>query len=647
MARSYTRLLVGVALLVLTAAAFWQLQDNDFINFDDQQYLVENQALQDGVSYKGLVWAFTTTHNSNWHPLTWLSHLLDYQLYGLAPRGHHLTSLLFHLANVILLFLVLDRMTGALWPSAMVAALFALHPLHVESVAWASERKDVLSTFFWFLTLGAYVLYTERPGLGRYLLILLFFALGLMAKPMLVTLPFVLLLLDYWPLSRWPQTSNTAPSPRKGKKAAPATSRLLPVSRLVLEKVPCFILSGLSCLITLQAQQEALGHTPWGSRVANSLVAYGTYLVKTVWPSQLTVFYPYPTAGLPWWQVGGAALVLLSVSLLAFREARRRPYLLVGWFWFLGTLLPVIGLVQVGKQALADRYTYVPLIGLFIMGVWGTLDLTAGWRRGQVFRGLTAAIVISLAGFLTWQQVGLWRNSITLFQQAVKVTTDNYLAYYNLGVAYNEKGWGDEAIAMYKKAIECDPYYDKEFYGKAYYNLGIVYNGQGRVDEAIAMYEKAIETYPSFDKPYYNLGRAYEHEGLLDEAAQVFQKAIELNPSYKKAYNELAAVYQKQGDADKFIALLQQAIERIPDFAEAYNKLGLALGNQGRLDEAIAMFQKAAQLQPNSAIPYYNLGRAYTYLGRNDEAITMLQKAIEIKPDFSEARDMLKKLTGQ
>ena len=607
MANSVTRLLICVSLIVLTTAAFWQVKNNDFINYDDDVYVYQNKFIEDGLNYKSIIWAFSTTHNNNWHPLTWLSHLLDCQFYGITPAGHHVTSLLLHLANVVLLFLVWQRMTGALWPSAMLAALFALHPLHVESVAWVAERKDVLSTFFWFLTLGAYVRYTQRPALVRYLLILLFFALGLMSKPMLVTLPFVLLLLDYWPLRRWPLTQETARKVAPGQRAALPLPRVRPGFRLVVEKAPFFILTGLSCLITLKAQQSAMVHSSIGSRMANSLVAYVRYIGMAIWPSQLAFFYPQ-AEGLPWWQVVGAALLLLGISALVIREARQRPYLPVGWFWFLGTLVPVIGLVQVGEQALADRYTYVPLIGLFILGVWGTLDLSARWRHRRPFLAVAAGMVISLAAVLTWQQAGYWRNSEALSQHAIKVTANNYIAYDNLGVAYGNKGNFDEAIEMFKKAIKMNP---------------------------------------DMDTFHCNLGRAYEEKGWLDEAAAEYERAIAINHSNKKAYKKLIAIYEKQGNIDNVIMILQQAIELNPDFVEAYNKLGLIYGNQGRLEEAIALFQEAIRLQPDSAVPYYNLGRAYLYLARNEEAIAMLQKAVQIKPDFSAARDMLKKLTEQ
>lgn len=609
MTHSHTRLLVCVALIVLTTAAFWQINSNDFINYDDDLYIYQNDHIKDGLNRQSFLWAFTTTSNNNWHPLTWLSYMLDYQFSGLSPHGYHLTNLLLHLANVILLFLVFNRMTGALWPSAMVAALFALHPLHVQSVAWVAERKDVLSACFWFLTMWAYVRYTKRPVLTNYFLILFFFVLGLLSKPMLVTLPFVLLLLDYWPLARWPLTPQVAKNLATGKKAFPPISPLRSGVLLVLEKVPLLFLTALSCLVTLYAQQMAIKPLikfPLWSRMANSLVAYGRYLGKTVWPSQLAVFYPYPGKGLPWWQVGGAVLILLSISLLVIRQARRRPYLPVGWFWFLGTLVPVIGLVQVGEQALADRYTYIPLIGLFIIGVWGTLDLSASWRHRRLFLTTMAGIIISFATLLTWQQVAYWRNSISLFQQAIRVTSGNYLAFIGLGVAYHDTG---------------------------------------RVNEAIEMYNKAIVINPYSEYAYTNLGIAYEQEGRPDEAVEAYRKAIKVTPSYRKPYKKLVSFYEKQGNTGEAIKVLQLAIENNPDFIEAYNKLALLLLNNGKLDEAIALFRKAIQVQPDFSVAYYNLGLVYVHLNKNDEAISMFRKALQIKPDLSEARDLLEKLT--
>jgi hypothetical protein len=415
-------LLAGAALL-----AYIEVKDYDFITFDDLTYVVENPMVRAGLTWPGVQWAFSAVHSYNWHPLTWLSHMLDCQLYGMWPGGHHLTNVFFHLANTILLFLFFSRVTGALWPSALVAALFALHPLHVESVAWVSERKDVLSTFFWLATMWAYAGYVSAPSFKRYLLILLLFALGLMAKPMLATLPLVLLLLDYWPLGRIagmlpPQGAiEGSPPPLTG----PPKKSYWP---LIREKIPLCALAVLSCLITVLAQRGGgsvipLAILPLDARIANALVACLKYLLKLVWPYPIS--YYYPLAPIPWWQTVWAGLVLVLMSAFLLYGARRHPYLGVGWLWYLITLAPVIGLVQVGGQAMADRYTYVPFIGLFIIAAWGIAEATAGWRRRKTILSLSAAAVLLACLASSWMQAGYWRNSESLYFEAIRVNDDN------------------------------------------------------------------------------------------------------------------------------------------------------------------------------------------------------------------------------
>ncbi len=383
-------LIISLFLIIASFMAFWQVTRCDFINYDDDKYLTDNSHVQDGLTVEGITWAFTTGYAANWHPLTWISHMVDVQLFGLQPGWHHLTNLLFHLASTLLLFLVLHRMTKALWQSAFVAALFALHPLHVQSVAWVAERKDVLSTFFWMLTMGTYASYVAKPGLKRYLTLLLCFALGLMAKPMLVTLPFVLLLLDYWPLQRLEQKRPPQEGLSKDKSTtSPVRIPVQPVGHwplirpLLIEKIPLFALAALSSIVTYLVQHhggavQSLETFPPGVRMANAFVSYITYMVKMLWPTNLAVFYPYPTSW-PLWQVLGSAALLITITVLVIRGAKKRPYAAVGWFWYVGTLVPVIGVVQVGRQALADRYTYIPLVGLFIIVAWAVPELLKKW----------------------------------------------------------------------------------------------------------------------------------------------------------------------------------------------------------------------------------------------------------------------------
>jgi tetratricopeptide (TPR) repeat protein len=504
-------LLAGAALL-----AYVQVRNFDFITFDDDMYVYQNPMVRAGLTWAGLKWAFTAVHSSNWHPLTWLSHMLDCQLYGMWPGGHHLTNIFFHLANTLLLFLFWARVTGALWPSALVAALFALHPLHVESVAWVSERKDVLSTLFWLATMWAYADYVAGPSRRRYLLIMLCFALGLMAKPMLVTLPLVLLLLDYWPLGRLQAARFPPPGP-------PGPGRFQAVYwPLLKEKLPLFGLAALSSLITVMAQKGAgsmmpLAIRPVTARIDNALLAYLKYLLKLFWPFPIEFFYPL--APIPWWQAvwAGLALVLLSAALL--HAARRHPYLGMGWLWYLITLLPVIGLVQVGGQAMADRYTYVPFIGLFVMLAWGAAEATAGWRHRQTILSLGAAAVLLTCLASAWMQAGYWRNSESLYFEAIRLNANNYMAYHHLGMFYTTQGRFDRAAAMYKKSIAVDP-----SYSHAYNNLGIVYARQGKFKEAVDNLKVAIRLNPANVSFYRNLALAYTQEGKKEEAAAVMEQ---------------------------------------------------------------------------------------------------------------------------
>jgi hypothetical protein len=445
-------------LTLSTLAVYWQVQGHAFVTYDDYQYVVENPHVRHGLTLRGIAWAFTTGYASNWHPLTWLSHMLDCTLYGLNPMGHHVNSLLLHLANTLLLFWVLRRMTTALWRSAFVAALFALHPLHVESVAWVAERKDLLSTLFWMMTMGAYALYVERPGLGRYLFTLLLFALGLMAKPMLVTLPFVLLLLDYWPLGR----------------------RHHPPLRLIREKLPFFALTAISSMITFSVQKSwgaVIFTLPLKDRIANALVSYVTYIAKTIWPANLACFYPHPLDTLPLWQVGGSLLLLVSISVFVIRARQRCPYLPVGWFWYLGTLVPVIGLVQVGAQAMADRYTYVPLIGLFLITAWTAAEV--GSKGSALRMSLWVGMLIPFLAVGSWLQAQSWQTSVTLFEHTLTVTRNNLIAHNNLGNNPN--------------------------HATSHNNLGSVFMQQGRLQEAIAHLSKAVQIDPEMQEARYNL----------------------------------------------------------------------------------------------------------------------------------------------
>jgi tetratricopeptide (TPR) repeat protein len=520
------RLLICLLLAGAALIPYIQVRDHTFITFDDDLYITANSLVRAGLTWEGVKWACTTMHACNWHPLTWWSHMLDCQLYGLWAGGHHLTNVAFHLANTILLFLFWARVTGALWPSALLAALFALHPLHVESVAWVSERKDVLCAFFWLATMLAYARYAAAPSPRRYLLVLLFFTLGVLAKPMAVTLPFVLLLLDWWPLGRVWGGPPAAPGFAGGGERRPAPVKRV-YRQLIREKIPLIALAALASLITLVAQKGSgavipLALQPLGPRIANALVAYVKYLVKLLWPFPMSFFYAL--APVPWWQAAGAGLALLALSAWLLSQARRRPYLAVGWLWYLGTLVPVIGLVQVGGQALADRYTYIPFIGLFLMVAWGTAEVTAGWRRRQALLSAAAGVILLASLLATWVQVGYWRSPESLFRHALHIDKNNYMAYHHLGMALANQGKINQAVAAYHQTLVLAP-----LYSFTYNNLAIIYAEQGRFDEAVSLFKTAIRLAPSNTGFYYNLAFTYQLQGKTAEAEAVMAQVLRLS----------------------------------------------------------------------------------------------------------------------
>jgi len=600
--------LIGFALIVLTTTAYWEIRDHSFVSYDDDVYVVANAQVQRGLSRQSVGWAFTATAAANWHPLTWLSHMLDVQLYGLNPAGHHLTSLLIHIANVVVLYLLLEAVTGALWPSALVAALFAVHPINVESVAWIAERKNVLSTLFWLLTICAYVRYASRPSASRYILVVVSFALALMCKPMVVTLPFLLLLFDYWPFDRFAKSTTMHEDASSQKKRAKHVETQPPyparsIRQLILEKLPLIVLAVFSSVMTVIAQRSggAVGTTelfPVLVRFENATVSYARYLLDVVWPLRLAVFYPHPRAALPLWQVVLSILVLIAISSFVALRARH-AYLTTGWLWYLGTLVPVIGLVQVGLQSRADRYAYVPLIGIFIAVVW----LSANWARNHEIRkkGLTivaCCLVIALT-IATRVQANYWQNSVTLFQRAVDVTTDNYVAHNNLGELFAQQGRLDEAAMHFTKALEINP-----SFAHALHNMGMIFVQRGNLDEAISEFQKAIELEPTFADAYNKLGAALANRGRLDEAIASFSKAIEINPAYGSAHANLGSVYEQQGRPPEAIAEYALAIQSTADTAMAaqtHFKLGRLLAKTGKRKEAVENFKEALRLKPDFA----------------------------------------------
>ncbi|NLD82107.1 MAG: tetratricopeptide repeat protein [Smithella sp.] len=619
--------LICLALVMVTIAAFWQLKDSGFVNFDDQLYVYENAYIQSGLNFDSIKLAFSSDlakYSGHWHPLTWLSLMLDHSLFGLNPAGYHLVNLLFHVLNTVLLFLVLRRMTKATWPCAFVAALFAIHPLHVESVAWVVERKDVLSTFFWMLTMGAYSYYVEQKTVQRYAFVVLFFILGLMSKPMLVTLPFVLLLLDFWPLQRF---SEAIPAPRipaaeikpevsgkkkkSGKKDAEKAAVAVKVSEvtkpavaefkwsliypLLLEKVPLFVLAVLSSIVTYIAAHSSgtaasLDVLTPSVRIGNALVSYVVYIGKMIVPVNLAVFYPHP-GNVVLWQVLGAAIFLIAATSVVIWKAKKLPYLATGWCWYLGTLLPVIGIVQVGIQAMADRYTYVSLIGLFIMAAWGIPELLKNWKHRREILAVVSALSILVFSIITWNQTGYWKNSITLFDHVLNVTRNNWLINNNRGLAYKNLGDYPQAIKDFDEAIRIKPEY-----AEAYYNRGLAHKALGNAGQAIADYSRAIRLKPNMAEAYNNRGNAYGESGDCNLALMDFKAALEINPSFAEAYMNRGNAYNCLGNYQQAIEDYGRAIEKKPDYAASYYNRAVAYSKMGNGKLAILDLKTAAGL---------------------------------------------------
>jgi len=585
--------LMGLLLIIVTFAVYWQVGSYQFVNYDDGKYILENPHVRTGFTGEGFLCAFTSTYASNWHPLTWLSHMLDAQLFGLNPGPHHLVNVLFHAFNTVLLFLLILRLTGAHWQSVFVAALFALHPLHVESVAWVAERKDVLSAFFWMLTLLLYARYAERPGRGRYLLTLGAFALGLMAKPMLVTLPLVLLLMDYWPIGRL-QFGQAVPL----RSPAPAPAREARPWRFLWEKAPFFALSAASSIVTLYAQNKggamsSIKAVPVTFRIVNALWAYVLYLVKTVWPFNLAVLYPLP-ATLTIAQGLSAGVFLAGMSILVIRSAKRHPYFLVGWLWYLVTLVPVIGLVQVGSQSMADRYSYLPLIGIFIMLAWG-MRTAAGNDRFRRAAATAVAIVLVLAcAARTWSQLGYWRNSVTLFSHAAEIVPDNYIAHEALGLVLAKSGKFDEAVSHYSESLRIWPEYDRALIG-----MGNVLVRQGRMEEAADCANRALRLKPGSSEAHFLLGFALMNQGKNDEALDHYFAGLRSDPENEGIHHVIGVILGAQGKLDESIGQFNEALRIKPDYADAHYGLGVALLRQGHVDESIGHFTEALRLKPD------------------------------------------------
>jgi tetratricopeptide (TPR) repeat protein len=612
--------LLLAALALIAYAPIWG-GGYQFLNVDDDEYVTANPQVQAGLTRASLWWSLTAFHSHNWHPLTWMSLQLDWQLYGPKPLGFHVTNILLHTANTVLLFLALQSLTGALWRSAAVAAFFAVHPLHVESVAWVAERKDVLSTLFWMLTLWAYSAYAIRPGWGRYLLTLTLFALGLLAKPMLVTLPCVLLLLDYWPLRRLDLGQG-------GMRPLLASGR-----RLIGEKLPFFVLAAGCSLLTFQAQQDimqTLEFLPMSYRLANVPLAYLTYIGMMFWPMHLTVFYPHPGPSLSLGLALAAAGLLLALTALTLWQARPRPYLAVGWLWYLGTLVPVIGLVQVGRQAFADRYTYIPLIGLFLLLVWGTYDFLArrhlAWAAAVAGGGLLAACLL-----LTWRQLPTWRDDTALWQHAMTVIPSG-IAHQGLAKVWEKQGQIDQARLEYLEAVRYDPS------PLAHNNVGVFLARHGRHDEALEHFAQALALYPDYAKAHYNMGQILLEQGKLDEAQRHLAEAVRLDPDFASGHYYLGLALQRQGKFREAEVELTQALQSNPGSANAHYHLGVVFEGQGRSRDAANYFLSALKRDPNHVEARTSLGALLGREGQIGAGMKHFLAALSRDPRNSRAR---------
>ena len=666
-----TTLAICLGLVFLVTLVYGQVAWHDFVSLDDDIYIYENPQVLRGLSGEGTRWAVTTWHYGNWHPLTWISLMLDAEIYGNRAGGFHVTNLLIHIANVLLLFAVLRQMTGAVWRSAMVAALFAVHPLHVESVAWVTERKDVLSTLFWILSMLAYTAYARRGGLTWYALTAGLMGLGLMAKPMLVTLPCVLLLLDFWPLRRMKVGTRKADdqTTQAQTKMRQPVFRTWPVGWLVLEKIPLIGLSVASAIMTILSERSgasvrSLEVMPIDIRLANAVVAYVAYLGKLVWPVKLAVLYPHHGIP-PIWQVACALLVIGAITIWALWALGRRSYRAVGWFWFLGTMVPVIGVVQVGAQAMADRFTYVPLIGIYVLIAWGVTDLAARWPViGRVAVVAIPAAILGLS-LVTWNQLGIWKNSQLLFRHTLAVTDGNFLIENNLGSVLMKEGRVEEAERNFREAMRIKPGYFRARgnlcdllvrrgqhaeaisllrdllrmqpeNADAYNSLGVALVDRGEHEAAIMQFRRALKFKPDDANVHYNLGKAVRSQGNVEEGIRHYRRALTIQPDNAAAHNNLAVLLARQGELNEAIRHYGQALQSNPDYAEAHNNLGKAMRSQGNTADASSHYQEALRIKPDYPEAHYNLGDLLGSLGDREEAIKHYRRAIQLKPDLAE-----------
>lgn len=672
MKRAHKIILIAAGLAIAISAVYVQVRTFEFITFDDNIYVTKNEQVKQGLTLENLIWSFNpkAADRNYWHPLSWLSHMLDVQLFGLNPGAHHLMNVFFHMLNTTLLFLCLHLMTGAVWKSAFVAALFALHPINVDSVAWIAERKNLLSTTFWMLTLLTYISYARKPGIVRYLLVGFTLTLGLLAKPMLVTLPCVLLLLDFWPLGRL-NFGQTLPP--QGKKARFQTAGRF---RLTAEKLPLLALSLMAivmALISLKHSRQICDSStlpPLFLRLENALISYLEYIWKLIRPLDLAFFYPFPKT-IPVWEIFFAGFFLITISGFCLIRFRKSPYLIVGWFWFLGTLVPVIGLIQGGLwPALADRWAYVPAIGIFMMIAWGIPEISRRFTLKPTPMIAAAIMVLCACGALTFRQAGHWKTSENLYTHALKVNANNYVAHNNIGSLFQASGDIKKAAAKYRAAIAAKP-----DYAFAHFNLGVAMNKLGKKREAVLCFTNALRISPHYGhvhekmadlrldlgdyssaidhyvhairvNPFnphlhFKLAQALMATGRMDAALFHFQKALTINPNFSEARLNLANAYYGQGKLDAAILEYNRILEKNPTMAEAHANLGNALRGKEQTKEAIGHYLRAIDLNPDIPENFNNLGVAYIALGDIPAAAECFQNALALRPDYANARNNL------
>jgi len=618
--RTFRLIAICAALVAVVWIVFGQTLGHQFVNFDDRTYVRGNPEVTRGISIEGTKWAFTHAVAANWHPLTILSHMLDCQLFGLKPGGHHFTNVLLHSLAVILLFLALWWMTGELWRSSFVAAIFAIHPLHVESVAWIAERKDVLSAVFFMLTIIAYIHYVHRPSLLRYLLISILFACGLMAKPMLVTLPFILLLLDYWPLQRFNHLNGSVPAEanREIKKRS--------WQWIFWEKIPLLLLSGgasIAAIITQDQSINLIKHVSFASRIANVFASLVIYLRQTVWPQRLAVFYPYPEGAVSAWETVGAIALVVAVSVTAFVLRKSKPYFFVGWWWFVGMLVPVIGIIQVGIQAHADRYNYLPQVGLGLIVSWAIADVRIAGRHQRIFAGACSAIVLLALICSARVQTSYWSESQSLWEHALAVTPDNETAREHLSEAYLDKERINDAIVQGREAVKLAP--DS---ADAYGVLGAALGRTSQLDEAIENLQTAEQLNPKLARVHYNLGNVFLKRGQIDDAIANYENELWLYPNFAEGHNNLASGLFRKGRPDEAFEHLKTALKLNPNDPEALNNLGIALSQRGEMREAIAQWNKTLEVQPDNLEAQCNL--AWIFATFPDASVRNGVRAVEL-----------------